>query len=151
MRGDDFSGPARSHMRTLHLLLPVKHLGRSIAFYEAVGYGVVGEVPDSPIGHLAMLKLPDDEFVTIELVCNPSQPEAGATTSLEHFVIAVESMEGTIGELSAKGIEAEDPTSYDDAGDLLTSTIVDPDGHRIELVQWPPGHAAGMSAADWSD
>ena len=22
--------------------------------------------------------------------------------------------------------------------------------YRIELVQWPPGHAAGLTAADWS-
>jgi lactoylglutathione lyase len=29
--------------------------------------------------------------------------------------------------------------------------LTDPDGHRIELVQWPAGHPAGMTAADWED
>jgi len=33
--------------------------------------------------------------------------------------------------------------------DFLTAWIVDPDGNRIELVQWPPGHADGMTAADF--
>ena len=28
--------------------------------------------------------------------------------------------------------------------------LTDPDGYRIELVQWPPGHPAGMTAADFA-
>jgi lactoylglutathione lyase len=27
--------------------------------------------------------------------------------------------------------------------------VIDPDGNRIELVQWPAGHADGITAADW--
>ena len=26
--------------------------------------------------------------------------------------------------------------------------LTDPDGYRIELVQWPPGHPEGMTAGD---
>lgn len=59
-------------------------LERSLAFYPAVGYEVVGSVPETGVGHLTMLELPGDEFVT------------------------------------------------------------------IELVQWPAGHADGISAADWA-
>jgi lactoylglutathione lyase len=29
-----------------------------------------------------------------------------------------------------------------------TSWITDPDGYRIELVQWPAGHADGITRAD---
>jgi hypothetical protein len=32
---------------------------------------VVGSVPETAIGHLTMLKLPDDDFVTVELVHDP--------------------------------------------------------------------------------
>jgi lactoylglutathione lyase len=28
--------------------------------------------------------------------------------------------------------------------------VTDPDGYRIELVQWPPGHPDGISAADFA-
>jgi lactoylglutathione lyase len=28
--------------------------------------------------------------------------------------------------------------------------VIDPDGNRIELVQWPAGHADGLTAADWA-
>ena len=31
-----------------------------------------------------------------------------------------------------------------------TSWLTDPDGYRIELVQWPPGHPDGISAADFA-
>jgi lactoylglutathione lyase len=58
-------------MRTLHVGLQVSDLERSLAFYAAVGYTVTGTVKDTPFGTLAMLQLPDDQFVTIELVHNP--------------------------------------------------------------------------------
>ena len=58
-------------MRTLHFGLRVADLDRSLAFYRAVGYEVIGSVPETPLGKLVMLKLPKDDFVTIELVYDP--------------------------------------------------------------------------------
>jgi len=138
-------------MRTLHLGLHVADLERSLAFYRAVGYEVVGEVPETGIGHLTMLKLPDDEFVTIELVHQPGSDESARGPGLSHVAIVVESMATTLADLAAQGIDAEAPTSPDGSEDFLTSSITDPDGNRIELVQWPPGHPAGLSAADWAE
>ena len=135
-------------MRTLHFGLRVADLERSLAFYTAVGYEVVGEVPETGLGHLTMLKLPGDEFVTIELVHNPSGP-AVEGNRLSHFVIQVDSMDAAVAALNARGIDVETPTSPDGSPDFLTAHLTDPDGSDIELVQWPAGHAAGMSAADW--
>jgi lactoylglutathione lyase len=133
----------------LHFGLRVADLQRSLAFYTAVGYEVVGSVPETPIGHLTMLKLPDDDFVTIELVHEPARAEADRGTGLSHFVIKVESMAATVAALAAQGVEAETPTSPDGSGDFRTTMITDPDGNRIELVQWPAGHPDGMTADDW--
>ena len=88
-------------MRTLHVGLRVSDFERSLAFYTAVGYEVVGSVPGTPLGHLTMLKLPGDEFVTIELVHDPARGEASFGGGLSHFVIKVESLDATIGELAA--------------------------------------------------
>ncbi|WP_409179769.1 VOC family protein [Amycolatopsis sp. VS8301801F10] len=83
-------------MRTPHLGLRVTDLPRSLKFSSALGYEFVGTVPGTAIGQLTMLKLPGDEFVTVE------------------------------------------------------TFLADPDGRRIELVQWPAGHLDGMTAADWA-
>jgi lactoylglutathione lyase len=58
-------------------------------------------------------------------------------------------MDATLTDLAARGIDAEPPTSPDGSEEFRTTWIADPDGTRIELVQWPAGHAAGMSAADF--
>ena len=136
-------------MRTLHIGLRVADLDRSLAFYTSVGYEVVGEVPDTDLGHLTMLKLPDDEFVAIELVHDRTGVVVDGTR-LSHLVIQVDSMDATLTELAARGVDVEAPTSPDGSDDLRTTWIVDPDGNRIELVQWPVGHADGMTAADFA-
>jgi lactoylglutathione lyase len=133
----------------LHVGLHVADPARSLAFYEAAGFEVVGVVPETPIGRLTMLKLPQDEFVTIELVHDPGRNHLDTVSGLSHLVIQVDSMEAAVAAFSARGIDAEEPTSPDGSDDFFTSWIVDPDGNRIELVQWPAGHAAGMSAADF--
>ncbi len=76
-------------MRTLHVGLRVADLERSVAFYTCIGYEVLGEVPATELGNLTMLKLPGDEFVTVELVHDPKigRVELGG---LSHLVIHVE-------------------------------------------------------------
>lgn len=138
-------------MRTLHFGLRVADLERSLAFYTAVGYEVVGSVPETELGQLTMLKLPGDDFVTVELVHNPTRGEVDPGSGLSYFVIKVESMDATLTELAARGVDADAPESPDGSDDVLTTWITDPDGYRIELVQWPPGHSDGLTAADWPD
>jgi lactoylglutathione lyase len=133
-------------MRTLHFGLRVADLDRSLAFYTAVGYRVLGAVPETPFGSLTMIQLPGDDFVTIELVHDPANPPVGR--NLNHLVVQVESMADTAATLSAGGIDVEAPSSPDGSPDFLTAWIIDPDGNRIELVQWPPGHADGLTDAD---
>ena len=70
-------------------------------------------------------------------------------SGLSQFVIKVESLEATMAELTAAGLEVEAPDSPDGTDEFLTTWITDPDGNRIELVQWPVGYADGITAADW--
>ncbi|HEX3214982.1 MAG TPA: VOC family protein [Actinomycetota bacterium] len=138
-------------MRTLHLGLRVADLERSLAFYTAVGYEVVGSVPETELGHLTMLKLPGDDVVTVELIHDPASGKVDPGSGFSYFVIKVESMDATLTELATHGIDADAPGSPDGSGELLTTMITDPDGYRIELVQWPAGHSDGLTAADWPD
>ena len=137
-------------MRTLHVGLRVADPDRAVAFYTAVGYEVVGRVPESPAGQLTMLKLPDDDVVSVELVFDPGAAGSDRGTGLSHRVVQVESMDATVTDLRTEAIEVAHPQSPDGSADFLTAWITAPDGNRIELVQWPAGHPDGLTAADWA-
>jgi catechol 2,3-dioxygenase-like lactoylglutathione lyase family enzyme len=134
-------------MRMLQLGLRVTDLERSLAFYRALGYDKVGAVAETAFGSLTMLQLPDDPFVSLELVHDPARPVEDIH-AVNHLVVQVDDLDGVIADLATGGLEAETPS--EPGPGIRTSWLTDPDGYRIELVQWPPGHAAGMTAADFS-
>ena len=134
-------------MRTLHVGLRVSDRERSLAFYTRLGYEVVGTVPQTELGSLTMLKLPGDEFVTIELVHDAGRGSVDPG-GLNHLVVQVESMHDSVAELAERGIQVEPPGSPDGSDDFWTAWLTDPDGYRIELVQWPAGHPVGMTTSD---
>jgi lactoylglutathione lyase len=137
-------------MRTLHVGLRVADLERSLAFYTSLGYEVVGAVPETELGSLTMLALPGDEFVAVELVHDPShgRVEPGG---FSHLVVHVEDVRRMVASLAARGVQAEQPHSPDGSADFWTAWVTDPDGYRIELVQWPAGHPDGMTRSDFPD
>ena len=137
-------------MRTLHVGLRVEDLERSLAFYTSVGYERVGTVPETEFGSLTMLALPGDEFVALELVHDPTHGRV-EPRGLSHFVIQVEDVHTTVSGLAAQGAQVEEPGSPDGSADFCTAWLTDPDGYRIELVQWPDGHADGMTRSDLAE
>jgi len=139
------SGRRLARMRMLHLGLRVTDLDRSLAFYTALGYTELGRVPDTPFGSLTMLQLPDDPFVSLELVHDPARPVTD-TSAVNHLVVQTDDLDATIADLTARGVAAEPPTEPEPG--LRTAWLTDPDSYRIELVQWPAGHAAGITVAD---
>jgi len=72
----------------------------------------VQRVAESGKCSLTMLKLPDDEFVALELVhcfdLDRIDPQG-----FNHLVVKVESMNATIADLAAKGFAAKPPSSPD--------------------------------------
>ncbi|RBY76815.1 VOC family protein [Geodermatophilus sp. TF02-6] len=138
-------------MRTLHVGLRVADLDRSLAFYRALGYELVGSVPDTPLGRLTMLKLPGDDFVSLELVHDPAGDPVHRGNRLSHLVVQTADLDATTARLAAGGIDTEVPGAPDEPDEIRTAWVTDPDGVRIELVQWPPDHPDGMTAADFTD
>jgi lactoylglutathione lyase len=95
-----------------------------------------------------MLQLPDDPFVTVELAYDPTRPVTD-TGGLNHIAIKTDDLHATIATLAERGIQTdpERPTAGPD--EPLVTTVRDPDGYLIELVQWPEGHADGITADDF--
>ncbi len=137
----------RTPMRTLFPSYRVSDLGRSLAFYTTLGYVCLGKV-ETDDAALAMLRFPGEPTVTLELVHRraggPVQPGG-----CDHTAVQVENLTETVARLARDGLEIgplEHPAGPDGPH---TAFVSDPDGYRIELVQWPPGHPDGITEADF--
>jgi len=136
-------------MRTLHPAYRVTDLAASLDFYTALGYEQVGRVDVGNGSSLTMLKFPSEEVVTLELVHRPADGPVDIGTGFSHLPIQVDNLRSTIEALSHAGLRAGPVELPGGPDGPQTSWIADPDGYRIELVQWPPGHASGITAADF--
>jgi lactoylglutathione lyase len=59
--------------------------------------------------------------------------------------------DATVAHLARHGVHAEEPGSPDGSPDFWNSRVTDPDGYRIELVQWPDEHPDGVTQSDLAD
>ena len=137
-------------MRTLFAAYRVSDLEQSLAFYSALGYQLLGRVAFDDGGRLAVLSFPDEPVATLELV---HRPNAGPVEpgGFDHLAIQVDDLADTLATLTDRGLapgEAELPGGPEGP---RTAWLDDPDGYRIELVEWPAGHPYGLTAADFLD
>jgi lactoylglutathione lyase len=137
-------------VKTLFVAYRVTDLERSLEFYTTLGYVDLGRVAFDDGSSLALLKFPHEEVATLELVHRPDldRVEVGG---FDHLAIQVDDLMTTLELLRGNGLEAgplELPAGDDGP---RTAWLTDPDGYRIELVEWPPGHPDGITAADFPE
>ena len=137
-------------MKTLHTAYRVTDLDVSLRFYAAVGYESIGRVDLGDGATLTMLRFPGEAVVTLELAHKPADGPVDVGTGFSHLVVQVDDVDETVRSLAAAGLDpgpAELPGGPDGP---RTAWLTDPDGYRIELVQWPPGHDDGLTEADFT-
>lgn len=127
-------------MKTILFAVRVSDLERSLAFYTAVGYLTLTTIPLDDGSSLIWLRLPDEQSVSLELVHRPADGPV-ETGGFEHFAIEIDSLAETIERLTAAGLQPGEPELPGGPDGPKTSWLVDPDGYRIELVEWPPSGA----------
>jgi lactoylglutathione lyase len=136
-------------VKTLHTAYRVTDLAVCLAFYGALGYREVGRVNLGHGASLTMLKFPGEAVVTLELVHRPAEGRVTVGTGFSHLVVQVDDLDDAIAGLSCARL-APGPIEHPGGPDgPQTSFLTDPDGYRVELVQWPPGHPDGISEADF--
>jgi len=135
-------------MRTILVGYRVSDLEQSLAFYLAVGYRELGRVPLPDGARLAVLGLPDEPAASLELV---HRPDGGPVEpgGFDHLALQVDDLEATLRRLVDEGLEPGPIELPGGPDGPRTAMLTDPDGYRLELVQWPPGHHWGMTAADF--
>lgn len=136
-------------MRTLHTSYRVTDLAVSLDFYTALGYEQVGRVDLGEGASLTMLKFPGEEVVTLELAHRPADGRVDIGTGFSHLPVQVDDLGAVIAALSRAGIRPGPVERPGGADGPHVSWLTDPDGYRIELVEWPRGHAYGITAADF--
>jgi lactoylglutathione lyase len=137
-------------MKTLFPAIRVSDLEASLSFYRCVGYDVVGTVVVNAGTRLAMLALPGDAEVSLELVYRPADGPV-SPRGLDHLAVQVDDLEAAREWLLAGALEPGEVQTPGGADGPRTSWVADPDGYRLELVQWPDGHPVGMTRVDLTE
>ena len=137
-------------MKTLLTAFRVSDLERSRRFYAQVGFREIGSV-DTGDAFRVMLNLPGDgDEVTLELVFEPSIGRLEVGNGFSHIAVQVDDLDAMLAGLSEAGIDTGEPDLPGGPDGPKTAFLIDPDGYRIELVQWPPGHGASLTTADFA-
>ena len=137
-------------MKSLLTAYRVQDLARSLAWYGKVGFREIGRVSFEGGTVLAMLNLPGDgDVVTLELVDDGGRQPVALGTGFSHIAVQVDDLAATLAELAAKGVTFGEPQRPGGEDGPRTSFLRDPDGYRLELVEWPPGHPDDMTRADF--
>jgi lactoylglutathione lyase len=138
-------------VKTILTACRVRDINHSAAFYVGIGYQEIGRA-EFEGGTIRMwLNLPGDgEVVPLELVYEPEVGPLEIGNGFSHLAIQVDDLAAFLSNLSANGIEYDGPHLHGEEHDTKTAFVHDPDGYRIEIVQWPPGHPAEMTRADFT-
>ena len=141
-------------MKTLRTAYRVADLDRSVGFSKKVGFREIGRVAIGDESVPVMRNLPGDGSVeTLErkakLLYEHGVEAYEPGTGYSHLVAQVEDLEAKLADLAEEGVRSETPPRPAADDGPRTSFVRAPDGHRIELVAWPPGHADGTTRADF--
>jgi lactoylglutathione lyase len=136
-------------VKTLPSAYRVTDLATSLHFYTALGYEEVGRIDTGDGASLTVLKFPAEDVGTLELVHQPADGSVNLGTGFSHIVVQVENLASTIKSLSQSGLRPGPIQRPGGAAGPQTSWLNDPDGYRVELVEWPAGHRDGITAADF--
>ena len=118
----------------IHTCYRIGEIDRSVAFYEALGFGELRRMglPDGATN--VFMGLPGDG-ARLELTKNPGVEQYEIGTGYGHIAITADDLDATLGALGEQGITPEKPPySVSDGGSRLCF-VRDPDGYRIELIE----------------
>ncbi|WP_406261535.1 VOC family protein [Streptomyces nigra] len=137
-------------MKTLFVSYRVTDLDRSLDFYTALGYAELGRVALGDGAHLVLLRFPEEPAASLELVHRPGDGQVDVGSGFDHLAIQVEGLTATLKRLAKAGLRPGALQYPGGPGGPKTSWLTDPDGYRIELVEWPRSHGSGITPEDFA-
>ena len=119
----------------IHTCYRITNIDRSVLFYEKLGFEEKARMPIRDEATNVFMGLPDDG-ARLELTYNHGQDEPyDLGTGYGHIALAVDDLDGVLGELAGEGIEPERPPYTVREGGSRLCFVRDPDGYRVELIE----------------
>jgi lactoylglutathione lyase len=119
----------------IHTCYRITDIDRSVTFYEKLGMEEVGRIPIRDEATNVFMGFPGDG-ARLELTFNHDKTDPyDHGTGYGHIAIAVEDLDGTLGQLAGVGIEPEKPPYTVREGGSRLCFVRDPDGYRIEIIE----------------
>src|SRR5437588_4431829 len=118
-------------MSLIHTCYRITDVGRSVAFYNALGFNEIGRIPIRDEAINVFMGLPDDgPEPRLELTYNKGHDEPyDLGTGYGHIAITTPHLERTLERLFAQGIEPERPPYTVSEGGPRLCFVRDPDGY----------------------
>jgi lactoylglutathione lyase len=121
-------------MELVHTCYRITDPGRSVAFYEALGFEKRRELPIRDEAVNIFMGLPGDGD-RLELTYNFGVDSYELGTGYGHIAVAVKDLDGTLERLAAQGIQPDRPPYTVREGGSRLCFVRDPDGYRVELIE----------------
>jgi lactoylglutathione lyase len=121
----------------IHTCYRITDIDRSVAFYRALGFEEIRQMPIRDEAINVFMNLPGDgDEPKLELTWNRDQEEPYEIgTGYGHIAVAVGELDATLAALAEQGIEPERPPYTVREGGSRLCFVRDPDGYRIELIE----------------
>jgi lactoylglutathione lyase len=121
----------------IHTCYRIQDVEKSVEFYKRLGFEETGRHPIRDEAVNVFMGLPDDG-PRLELTYNFDQEEPYEIgTGYGHIAVRVDDLDVTLAELAKEGIEPEKPPYSVREGGSRLCFVRDPDGYRIELLEFP--------------
>jgi lactoylglutathione lyase len=126
------------NLKPHHIGIVVSDLERSTAFYRALGFETVSELPfpdaSRAIRFMALGDFQIELFWYAETPATP-QPAKGKQFGFRHFALQTSDVDAVLAELKAIGLVGDEAAVKVVPAGYLLLFIHDPDGIEIEIMQ----------------
>jgi lactoylglutathione lyase len=131
---------AAKNFRLLHTMLRVGNLDTSLKFYcDLLGMKLLRrqEYPDGKFTLAFVGYGGEDDHTVLELTYNWDQDKYDLGTAYGHIAIGVPEIYKACEELKSSGMKILRPPGPMKHGTTVIAFVEDPDGYKVELIEWP--------------
>ena len=119
----------------IHTCYRIGEIDRSVAFYKALGFEELGRLPIRDEAVNVFMGFPDDG-ARLELTYNFGVDSYDLGTGYNHIAVRLDDLDGALAGLAEQGIEPEKPPYTVSENGPRLCFVRDPDGYRIELLEF---------------